>query len=270
MLVSKRKSSMSLEKVEKYIKEGRGQGEMETYRPWLSIQSFPSMGRVSRIKGSKTNRIHHFLSDLELMYFYILEWDENVIDIREHYPLLDLSVVLSKDDLELRKKTEKLLQLPNVMTTNFLITQKTQEDKVEYIARSVKYESALDRQGVKEKLQIQELYLRKKGVEFKVITEQQINTNLAKNIESFHEFLFDDDFTQLNKLHIKLLNEEFITHLKTTSETVLHIANSFESKHRLPSGSGILLFKYLIAKRKLSVNLNNPIDYNKSFLELQG
>lgn len=54
-------SNWSQKKYQKFINEGRGQGENEIYKPWLTINDFPSLGRVTRIKGWKTNRIHHFL-----------------------------------------------------------------------------------------------------------------------------------------------------------------------------------------------------------------
>ena len=52
-------------KFERYIKEGRGQGNGENYKPWITVSDFPSMGRSARSPGWKTNRVHHFLSDHE-------------------------------------------------------------------------------------------------------------------------------------------------------------------------------------------------------------
>ena len=69
-------------------KEGRGQGTGEDYKPWINIQDFPSNGLSTRGKGWKTNRIHQFLSKLERDYFYVLEWNNIVIDIREQFPLI--------------------------------------------------------------------------------------------------------------------------------------------------------------------------------------
>ncbi len=51
-------------KIEQWIKEGRGQGEGKEYKPWLTIQDFPSMGRVTRVFGWTTQRIHHFFSQI--------------------------------------------------------------------------------------------------------------------------------------------------------------------------------------------------------------
>lgn len=64
------------------IKEGRGQGIGFEYKPWINIQDVPSLGRSTRLKGIKTGREHQFLSDMERNYFYILEYSEQVVDIR--------------------------------------------------------------------------------------------------------------------------------------------------------------------------------------------
>ena len=75
-----------------FIKEGRGKGYGKDYQPWLTIQEVPSLGRRSRVHGWKTGRLHHTLSDHEIDYLYLLEWADDVIDIREQFPLIDLEV----------------------------------------------------------------------------------------------------------------------------------------------------------------------------------
>ena len=52
-----------------YLKEGRGQGIRSKYKPWICVQNFPSKGTVSRAIGTKTGRIHHLMSNLELSLF---------------------------------------------------------------------------------------------------------------------------------------------------------------------------------------------------------
>lgn len=77
-------------KIEKWIKEGRGSGIGAEYKPWLHIQDVSSLGRSTRLRGIKTTRQHEFLSDLERNYFYLTEYSDSFIDIREQYPLLPL------------------------------------------------------------------------------------------------------------------------------------------------------------------------------------
>ena len=43
---------------------------------------------VNEIKRYKTGRQHEFLSDLERNYFYLTEFSDAVLDIREQFPLL--------------------------------------------------------------------------------------------------------------------------------------------------------------------------------------
>ncbi len=78
---------MDRKRIEKYIREGRGHGEGGDYKPWLTIQNLSSNGNETRPKGWKTKRQHEFLSNLERDYFFILEWADNIIDIREQFPL---------------------------------------------------------------------------------------------------------------------------------------------------------------------------------------
>ena len=60
--MAKPRTKWSESTYERYLKEGRGQGEGADYKPWLTIHSFASKGTVSRIPGRKTGRIHHLLS----------------------------------------------------------------------------------------------------------------------------------------------------------------------------------------------------------------
>lgn len=51
------------------------------YEPWIRIYDFPFRGIVSRVKGRTTGRVHHFMSNLELEYFYLLDWSDKTIDM---------------------------------------------------------------------------------------------------------------------------------------------------------------------------------------------
>ena len=74
--------------VARLIKEGRGQGHREDYRPWLQPRDVPSLGNSSRGRGwrSKT-RVVSTLRRLERNWVYTLEWNQQVVDIREQYNL---------------------------------------------------------------------------------------------------------------------------------------------------------------------------------------
>ncbi|WP_245233256.1 hypothetical protein [Paenibacillus maysiensis] len=51
--MSKRATGWTEDKIAKYLKEGKGQGEGKHYKPWLSIQDVPSSGRSHRSRGAR-------------------------------------------------------------------------------------------------------------------------------------------------------------------------------------------------------------------------
>jgi len=106
-------------KVEKWIKEGRGSGIGADYNPWLNIQDVSSLGRSTRLKGIKTKRQHEFLSDLERNYFYLTEYSDFAVDIREQFPLLPLEeTIVIADELGLKHTTDPKTNEPVVLSQN--------------------------------------------------------------------------------------------------------------------------------------------------------
>ncbi|WP_253187135.1 TnsA endonuclease N-terminal domain-containing protein [Paenibacillus sp. GP183] len=80
-------------------KDGRGQGYGAEYKPFIqaSDNKTPSDGYLTRDLGWKTGRIHHTLSKVEYRYLMLLNWMDNVVDIREQYPLeIERTLEISK------------------------------------------------------------------------------------------------------------------------------------------------------------------------------
>ena len=105
----------------------------------------------------KTRRVHHFLSQLELNYFYLLEWSEKVVDIREQYPLLPIEeTVAIAQQCQIRHPVDPKTKNPIVMTTDFLISQMIAFTKEQ--ARTVKTAADLQSERTIEKLEIERQY----------------------------------------------------------------------------------------------------------------
>jgi hypothetical protein len=85
--VGRRKYPFDEAKTQRYLAEGRGQGEGAAYMPWLQITDLPSLGRSHRPYSPRTGRVHHLLSDGEWKAFLKLEADPTVGEIREGFPL---------------------------------------------------------------------------------------------------------------------------------------------------------------------------------------
>ena len=130
--------------VERHRKKGFGEGAGVSYMPWLRVQDVPSQGRSHRIPGVKSDRVHHLLSDLERAYHLVCEFSEDVIDIREQYPLFPRektqAIASSKG---IRHPTYPGSSVPLVMTTDFLLTIRQLDGSEKLVARSVKYTKEL-------------------------------------------------------------------------------------------------------------------------------
>ena len=103
----------------KWVKEGRGSGQGSEYRPWLTVRDLPSLGRVHRVFGHKSQRTHHLLSDLELAVFLLLEWLPEVTQIREQFPLDRTLTKQLAADAGIRHPAQQGVE--HFMSTDFLV-----------------------------------------------------------------------------------------------------------------------------------------------------
>lgn len=260
--MAKRNNSWSKQKLERYLREVRGHGEGKDYKPWLTIQDFPSMGRCSRILGWKSKRIHQLFSDIETRFFYLMEWEENVVDIRECFPLLDLKEELSDaDDLRLDIFKDKESEEPYVLTTSFLITL-NENDKLRYVARSVKLCSELDKKISIEKYEILRRYWRSKGVDWGIITQNEIPKTKAKNIEWIHSSIYSTEERGFLENQVVEFEAILLSLLLDGNQAIRSIMNNFERDYNLENGSGLFLFKHMIATKKIIVDMDKNIDVN--------
>ena len=174
--------------IERYIAQGYGQGQGTEYRPWLRVQDVPSQGRSRKVAGLKVNRNYHLLSDLEFAYFVVLEFSEDVVDIREQYPLLptsDLQEIAHARSIRYPKFAGT--DLPYVLTTDFLITYKAFNGTTQLAARTVKYSDALQPSASLErtlqKLEIERCFWLEQCGDWGIVTEQSIPAALSENLQ---------------------------------------------------------------------------------------
>jgi len=244
---------------EKYLREGRGCGSGIDYLPWIRVQDFSSQGIVSRVKGRTTGRVHHLFSNNELAYFYMLDWSESVTDIREQFPLSDLqSALYAANGAGVRYPKDNISGYPYVMTCDFMITT-TSGLK----ARTIKMASELSNQRVLEKLEIERRYWIELGVDWKIVTENEISYRKARNIEWLY---MAEGFTLNNTL--KEAANELRGMAVNNGYTVTEITEMIDKYYSLSPGTGLQLFKYLVLNRLLILDLNEPIDLNRKVLAL--
>ncbi|HEY9694168.1 MAG TPA: TnsA endonuclease N-terminal domain-containing protein [Oculatellaceae cyanobacterium] len=257
--MAKRKRTTTEKTIEKWLREDRGQGRGKDYIPWLSIQDVPSQGLATRKKGWKTQRVHHLMSNLELDYFYILEWSLAVHDIREQYPLLPLEeTLLIAEHLGISHPKDPKTQEPIVMTTDFLITVRQKIGTIEQ-ARTIKPAQELQSQRTLEKLEIERCYWQERSIDWGIVTEREIPKILAKNVAWLHPRFSVEDLSPLSKNDIERIARALNLSIFKYHAPLSDITSECDIQLGLNPGTSLSVVRHLIANRQWLVDLNQPI-----------
>lgn len=186
----KPRRGITLSHYERWSKEGRGRGEFESYQPWVTVRDFPSRGVSAMVPGTKVHRTHHLFSRLELRAFLHYEFLSEVIDIREQFPLLPLSVGqrIAKE-MGIRYPRHTDTGTPIVLCADFLITRRV-DGKQSLLAVECKYRSEIDAMKKRdhEKLELRRRYWEEEnGVSLKLFTDETVSFNRYVNLKALYQ-----------------------------------------------------------------------------------
>ena len=137
--------------IDRRLKDGRGQGQGSDYKPFIYTRDVSSLGRSHRLPGSKTRRLHHLLSDLELAIFLTLDRSPHVTDIREQFPMRVEDTVRIAEELGLPHGRYK--GTPQVLTSDFLVD--FEDPQRPSIVIQAKYSTDLQKPEVIERLELE-------------------------------------------------------------------------------------------------------------------
>ncbi|PGM86751.1 TnsA endonuclease N-terminal domain-containing protein [Bacillus cereus] len=261
--MAKRKRAPS---IEKKLKDGHGLGLGIDYKPWVTIQDVPSLGRATRLKGVKIPRQFEFLSDLERNFFYLLEYSDLAIDIREQYPLFPIEeTIIIADELGIKHPTNPKTGEPIVMTTDFLITV-IKNQQLQHLARTLKYKDELMNERVLEKFEIERVYWERQDIDWGIVTELEIPKDMAHSISFSHGYAdisVIEGFEEVTAYDIEDMSIYFIKKLLAEDQTVKQISKEFERDFGMVVGCGLSLFKHLIITKAIEMDLLEKLDVNQ-------
>ncbi len=265
-LMAKSRPVIDQKAIDRMLKQGRGQGIHEKYKPWLTVRDVASLGKSSRDKGWKTGRPHHFLSTLELLYYLTLEWSLMITDIREQYPLLPIDDTIAiADSLDVKHPTHPKTKELVVMTTDFCISLQNEGGSFEH-ARTVKYAKDLAKPRTIEKLEIERRFWEARGIDWGIVTEHEIPIALAKNVDFLHDKrdlpsnMSAEDVSPIAELLTRLVvgQDQPLCELTTLSDKQLG----------LKGGTSLRIAYYLLTTRQWHIDMNVPIDPDQRLVVL--
>ncbi|MEF7440621.1 TnsA endonuclease N-terminal domain-containing protein [Paenibacillus lautus] len=254
--MAKRNRDWTKAKIERRIKMGRGQGFGKDYEPWLTIHDVPSNGVVTRIKSWTVGRIHHFMSNFERSYFYMMDWADQITDIREQYPLLPLQRTIEiAEELGINHPKDPKTQEPIVMTTDFMLS--VGEDS--QCARTLKHASDLSIRTV-EKLTIEQRYYQELEIDWRVVTDREIPRAFVHNVEWLHRSR-DLEFApaDLNQTLIEILAPNILTEILKRNKPLSAITIEFDDKTGLSTGASMFIVQHMLATKRWKVDMYKKI-----------
>lgn len=252
--MARRRKLEQLTDFKRALTQKYGLGEGAEYKPWIRVQDVNSQGHSGKIKGIKSGRTHHTLSEQESCFFYLAEYSDLVIDIREQFPLLplDLSIKISKT-LDVVHPKHPSSKVPISMTTDFLLTCRDGNNKW-YEAVAVKPEEGLGDKRAAEKLDIERVWRELLGVPFHVFSKTKDTQIQSQNVQWVTSPLRQNHH-QLDR-HLYTEGKQL---LSSGTALVSDICESFNINLGVTENKAILLLKSLISNKEIVVALHRPI-----------
>lgn len=244
-------------KFDRYLKEGRGQGEGKNYKPWLTVRDVSSRGRSSRTTSWKTGRDHHFLSDHETRLFYLFEWSDEIVDIREQFPLLNLEVAMKiADEMGWSYPRDSETNVPYVLTTDFMLTVK-RDGRLIKVARTFKEVKELDTDSVAARLELERRYYLVEETDWDVLTEKGYSKLLAENVKWVHSNYWLELPAGMSVEDFQSLAKILKFRLQETELSINQITTALDIEHHLDGGSFLYIFKHLVARKEIVMDMLN-------------
>nr|WP_153189305.1 TnsA endonuclease N-terminal domain-containing protein [Vibrio parahaemolyticus] len=236
------------------MKQNYGLGEGASYTPWIRVQDVKSHGHSGKIEGIKSGRTHHTLSEHESCFFYLAEFSDSVIDIREQFPLLPLSLSLKiSQSLSVEHPKHPITKDPIIMTTDFLLTC-SDGQRVWYEAVCVKPREKLSDKRTAEKLDIERVWWELLGVPFHIFYLSELNQIKSKNIQWITDVKRKKCPSTLNEFR------GVAKHLLTIGTMQLNeICEIFSHEIGISQDDALVLLKSLLADKEVTVDLSRPI-----------
>ena len=245
--------------LDRHIAKGYGAGEAENYVPWLRIQDVSSRGRSRKVQGTKVNRMHHLLSDFEFWYLLLLEFSEEVVDIREQFPLFPTPEAQQiAASLGIIYPRYPSTAVPFVMTTDFVVTLVDAVGNRRMAARTLKYEDELtstkELQRRLEKFELEKAIWASKGeFDWKIVTPDMIGPVAVSNLQWLRKGAKPERHLTHPELHRNFLDH--LNYFYSRERTLSAVIRTAAAAIRLPYADGVLIFKYLVWQKAIVVNI---------------
>lgn len=258
--MAKRRYGFDEEKIQRFLKESRGQGSGADYRPWLTIQDVSSLGLSSRILGCKTGRDHHLLSKGETGLFLLFDWSDSVTDIREQYPLNRDETRRIASEMGVRHPIDTKSQTDLVMTTDLLVDAQSDSGHALF-ARSVKLAVDLDDTRTIEKQEIERRYWKIRGIDWGLVTDKDLPEQRIETLQWLHEMYSLQNMMEPHPGYWDTRCVRFLACLpQAEGMSVKQFVRLLEGTQGFAVGEALTILRHLAANKRIAIDLDVKFD----------
>jgi len=246
-------------KIARFHKEGRGTGHGDEYLPWLKVSDVASRGRSHRLLGATTGRVHHLLSDLERNALLIYDFREDVVDLREQFPLDRDETQIIAEQAGIRHPVDTKSRVALVQTTDIVVDLSGPAGR-STLARAIKPASELGKKRAVEKLEIERRYWTARGVCWGLITERDMPKVLIRNLEMLQAAQNLEDLTQPYDGYFQDRAALIAAELESWAHVTLQeFCRAMDLRFGLETGGALLLVRHLLACKTWKTDMLQPI-----------
>lgn len=253
------KIKWSEERIRKLEAEGRGKGLGATYTPWILVTDFSSLGNSRRVFSYKTGRIHHFMSDVEWQFFLLLEFSDDIIDIREQYPLKREDTQSIAAERRIKHPRYPGTSVPTVMTCDFLVTRQRNAVKSLEAYDCKRTEEAENPRSL-EKLEIHRVYFNESDTPHHLVLHSMLPKSKVKNLEWIRSAHVKEGEVEEYPAYFEQHCQRMIVELgkATRNQPLSDFCENYDIRSGAMQGTGLRAVRILLSQKALITDLNEP------------
>lgn len=239
--------------------EGRGKGVGACYIPWVHVSDFSSSGDSRRVFSPKTGRVHHLMSTIEWHIFLLLEHDEEVVDIREQFPLERETTQSIAVELGIKHPTYPGTNLPCVMTVDFLVTLQRHQTKNLTMVDAKSTGEAEDKRSI-EKLEITRTFGDGCGIPHRLVFDSMLPKNKVRFLEWIRAAALTQDEEEEHGDFFAAHKERLLYDLTTyrRAGSLSQYCEQYDIQTGSRHGTGLRTVRMLLQEHKLITDLSQP------------
>ncbi len=256
----KRRKGFTLQKRQRWQKEGRGQGHGANYQPQLKIRDVKSHGRSSRLGCPDTGRSRVTFSNNEYAVLIECRSDPRSGEIQEQKPLeLDSTRVIA-NEMGVRHPWDRQSGEDIVMTTDILV-ELTEAGVSRWVPIPVKPATEMRKPRVLAKLEIDRRYWERRGWVQHPILDTDINRTRVANLDFIRNYSVWDRLGIALREPLPAARDALIDALlgATKFARAADVARDIEIRRCWTPGTALALLRHLVASRVLIADFEDAM-----------